>query len=105
MPQPFAPRSYAPRHGYPTRKGPSGVLPFNVSPYIGLVDLLRTLTPFDRLARNGANSSYHMLSGSYFDYGAVLAFTMVISFEHGMTFAVLSIKRSMTSPYTPYGVL
>ena len=45
FPRLFAPRSYAPRHGYPTRKVP-GVLPFNVLPYIGLVDLLRTLTPF-----------------------------------------------------------
>lgn len=73
MLQPFAPRSYAPRHGYPTRKGPSGVLPFNVLPYIGLVDLLRTLSPFDRLTEKwGQCLSYHMLSGSYFDYRAVL---------------------------------
>lgn len=64
-----APRLYAPRHGYP--EGSQCYQCFALHRTSGL-----TLTPFDRLKRNGANSSYHMLSF----FWLIWTFTDLISY-------------------------
>ncbi|KAF9243347.1 hypothetical protein DTO006G1_355 [Penicillium roqueforti] len=50
-----------------------------------------------KLTRNGANSSYHMLSGSYSGYGVLLAF---LAFDYEMTRArTLQITIEWSSPW------